>query len=119
MAHGKTTFFNCLNEDLEIDSGEFYIEENENKRKIKAEDVGYVLSTPVVPEFLTGREFLKFFIDINKNKIKNLKTIDEYFDFMKIEKEEFYADNGINFEANEGEIVGILGPNGARKNYTS
>ena len=85
---GKTTFFNCLNEDLEIDSGEFYIEDNKNKRKMKAEDVGYVLSTPVVPEFLTGKEFLKFFIEINENRIKNLKTIDEYFDFMKIEKED-------------------------------
>ena len=85
---GKTTFFNCLNEDIEIDSGEFYIEENNIKRKIQAEDIGYVLSTPVVPEFLTGREFLKFFLDINKDKIKNLKTIDEYFDFMKIEKED-------------------------------
>ena len=85
---GKTTFFNCLNEDLEIDSGEYYIEENNIKRKIKPEDIGYVLSTPVVPEFLTGREFLKFFIDINKDKIRNLKTIDEYFDFMKIEKED-------------------------------
>lgn len=37
----------------------------------------------------------------------------------KKEKEEFYANNGISFEANEGEIIGILGPNGARKNYTS
>ena len=85
---GKTTFFNCLNKDIEIDSGEFYIEENNIKRKIQPEDIGYVLSTPVVPEFLTGREFLKFFIDINKDKIRNLKTIDEYFDFMKIEKED-------------------------------
>ena len=85
---GKTTFFNCLNEDIEIDSGEFYIEENNIKRKIQPEDIGYVLSTPVVPEFLTGREFLKFFLDINKDKIKNLKTIDKYFDFMKIEKED-------------------------------
>ena len=85
---GKTTFFNCLNEDIEIDSGEFYIEDNDTKRKIEAEDVGYVLSTPNVPEFLTGREFLKFFIDINKKRIKEEKTIDEYFDFMKIEKED-------------------------------
>lgn len=33
----------------------------------------------------------------------------------KKEKEEFYADNGISFEANDGEIIGILGPNGAGK----
>ena len=85
---GKTTFFNCLNEDLEIDSGEFFIEDNGKQRKMEAEDIGYVLSTPNVPEFLTAREFLKFFIDINKKRIKNEKTIDEYFDFMKIEEED-------------------------------
>ena len=85
---GKTTFFNCLNEDLEIDSGEFFIEEDGNQRKMEAEDIGYVLSTPNVPEFLTAREFLKFFIDINKKRIKNERTIDEYFDFMKIEEED-------------------------------
>lgn len=85
---GKTTFFNCLNEDLEIDSGNFYIEDKNGKRKIDGDDIGYVLSTPTVPEFLTGREFLKFFIDINQDKIKNRKTIDEYFEFMKIEVED-------------------------------
>ena len=85
---GKTTFFNCLNEDIDIDAGEFYIEDNNVKRKMEAEDVGYVLSTPNVPEFLTAREFLKFFIDINKKRIKNEKTIDEYFEFMKIEEED-------------------------------
>ena len=85
---GKTTFFNCLNEDLDIDAGDFYIEDNDVKRKMEAEDVGYVLSTPNVPEFLTAREFLKFFIDINKKRIKNEKTIDEYFEFMKIEEED-------------------------------
>ena len=85
---GKTTFFNCLNEDIEVDAGQFYIEDNNSKRKMEAEDVGYVLSTPNVPEFLTGREFLKFFIDINQKRIKNKKTIDEYFDFMKIEQED-------------------------------
>ena len=85
---GKTTFFNCLNEDIEVDAGQFYIEDNNSKRKMEAEDVGYVLSTPNVPEFLTAREFLKFFIDINQKRIKNKKTINEYFDFMKIEQED-------------------------------
>ena len=40
------------------------------------------------PEFLTGREFLKFFIEINKKRIKDEKEIDEYFDFIQIEKED-------------------------------
>lgn len=84
---GKTTLFNCLNEDLPIDSGGFFLKDKEIK-KIGADDIGYVLSTPNVPEFLTGREFLKFFIEINKDRIKNEKSIDEYFDFMKIEKED-------------------------------
>lgn len=84
---GKTTFFNCLNEDLPIDSGNFFLEDKEIK-EISAEDIGYVLSTPNVPEFLTAREFLKFFIEINKDRIKNEKSIDEYFEFMKIEKED-------------------------------
>ncbi len=51
-------------------------------------------------------------------KVDNLKKKFVRYKNKK-EKEEFYADNGISFEANEGEIIGILGPNGARKNYTS
>ncbi len=84
---GKTTLFNCLNEDLDIDSGEFYLFDQEIN-KIESKDIGYVLSTPVVPEFLTGREFLKFFIDINKDNIENLKSIDEYFDLVKLDKDD-------------------------------
>ena len=85
---GKTTFFNCLNEDLKCDSGEFYLTDGKSNKKIESSDIGYVLSTPVVPEFLTGREFLKYFIDINKDNIKDLKTIDEYFDIVKIDMED-------------------------------
>ena len=85
---GKTTLFNCINEDLPVDGGSFLIEEDGRLRTIEAEDIGYILSTPVVPEFLTAREFLKFFIEIKQKRIKNPKTIDEYFDFMKIEEED-------------------------------
>lgn len=85
---GKTTLFNCLNEDVEVDQGSFFMEDNSKRRAIEASDIGYVLSVPVVPEFLTGREFLKFFIDINHDHIKDLKSIDEYFDMMRIDKED-------------------------------
>lgn len=84
---GKTTLFNCLNEDLEIDGGEFYIDED-GRKNIEAEDIGYVLSIPNVPEFLTAREFLKFFLEINQHRIKDLKSVDEYFDFVKIDVED-------------------------------
>lgn len=85
---GKTTLFNCINEDLQLDGGSFAIEENGLRRAVRAEDIGYVLSTPVVPEFLTAREFLKFFMEINKKSIKQQKTIDEYFDMMRIAPED-------------------------------
>lgn len=85
---GKTTLFNCLNRDLKIDGGRFYFDMDGTYRETTGEDIGYVLSTPTVPEFLTGREFLKFFMDINEKSIVNPKSIDEYFDDMGIEKED-------------------------------
>lgn len=85
---GKTTVFNCLNRDLIADGGSFYLEENGIRRDVKAEDIGYVLSTPTVPEFLTGREFLKFFMDINEASVKDPKPLDAYFDYMSIDPED-------------------------------
>lgn len=85
---GKTTLFNCLNRDIRADGGTFFLDENGTPREISAEDIGYVLSTPTVPEFLTGREFLKFFLDINASSIKNLGSLDEYFDMMSIAPED-------------------------------
>lgn len=85
---GKTTLFNCLNRDLTVGGGTFYIEEGTEKHELQIEDIGYVLSTPQVPEFLTAREFLKFFLEINEKTIPNQKTLDEYFDFINIEKED-------------------------------
>ena len=85
---GKTTLFNCINRDLKADSGSFLIEENGGRRSIKPEDIGYVLSTPTVPEFLTGREFLKFFLEINRHRIAYPKDPDVYLDYMQIDPED-------------------------------
>ena len=85
---GKTTLFNCINRDIKADGGTFFLEEDGTRKEIEPEDIGYVLSTPTVPEFLTGREFLKFFLDINSDSIREPKSIDEYFDFMSIEPED-------------------------------
>ncbi len=82
---GKTTLFNCLNRDIRTDGGAFYFEEDGRRRDVKAEDIGYVLSEPSVPEFLTGREFLKFFLEINEESIHVQKSLDEWFEIMSID----------------------------------
>ncbi len=86
---GKTTLFNCLNEDIPVNGGRFYlIGEDGTERPITAGDIGYVLSTPVVPEFLTAREFLKFFLEINRHNIPHPKSPDVYLDYMQIDEED-------------------------------
>ena len=85
---GKTTLFNCINRDLKADGGQFFLEEEGKRREVKAGDIGYVLSTPTGPEFLTGREFLKFFMEINEGSVAEPKSLDEYFDFVSIDKED-------------------------------
>lgn len=85
---GKTTLFNCLNRDMRADSGDFYFLDGGARREARAEDIGYVLSTPTVPEFLTGREFLKFFVEINESAIRDLRPLDEYFDIVRIAPED-------------------------------
>ena len=85
---GKTTLFNCLNRDLKADGGRFFMREQGQEREIGAEEIGYVLSTPAVPEFLTGREFLNFFLEINRDSVREPKTPDEYFEMVNIEPED-------------------------------
>ena len=81
---GKTTLFNCLNSDIETNGGRFFFREKEEEISITPNDIGYVLSTPAVPEFLTGREFVKFFMDIHSDVITEPKTVDEYMDYVMI-----------------------------------
>lgn len=81
---GKTTLFNCINQDTKINSGKIFLDCDYGKNLITTNDIGYVVSTPVVPEFLTAREFLKFYLDINPEK--KLKTMDEYFEMVQIDK---------------------------------
>ena len=85
---GKTTFFNLLNSDIDIDSGSFYLEDEYGKNRLSTNDIGYVVSTPIVPEYLTAREFLEVFMEINKEKIDKDKTVDDYFSLVQISRED-------------------------------
>lgn len=74
---GKTTFFNCVSQEMPVNEGIVYLGENQ---KLTPQDVGYVYSTPMLPEFLTGFEFLTFFADIHKDKGLHRYDVDAYFD---------------------------------------
>lgn len=88
---GKTTLFNCISEEDKADCGKVeIIEDNGHSRDIKPSDISFVFSQPILPEFLTGYEFLKFYIDINKDKIENPLSIDEYFNILNINEEDKY-----------------------------
>lgn len=79
---GKTTLFNCLNRDIKFDSGSFCLEGE--GRPVRPEEIGYVLSTPTVPEFLTGREFLRFFLDIHSDAVPSDRELDAHFESVHI-----------------------------------
>ena len=87
---GKTTFFNCVNGDIDFNSGSFFFRENRDSQNLiplKPDDIGYLVSTPTVPEFMTGREFLKFFLEVHE-EINPDRTIDEYFDYMMVPEDD-------------------------------
>lgn len=84
---GKTTLFNCLSAEFPADKGSVFLREQGQERPLGQGDVGYVLSTPVVPEFLTGYEFVKFFQEIT-GRTEDGRTPDDWLELVGIDKED-------------------------------
>lgn len=84
---GKTTLFNCISGELPTDGGSVTLTEN-GEDIFDYDKIGFSFAEPVLPEFLTGREFLKFFIDINRGKIQDVKKPEEYFRMIRLDPED-------------------------------
>lgn len=78
---GKTTFMNIIADEIPFNEGEISLcNDDSSCRGIDTKDVIYIYSTPVLPEFLTGFEFLKFFMEAEntRNSIKmNEREMDD------------------------------------------
>lgn len=85
---GKTTLFNCLSGETKMDEGRALLEEDGSARELREEDVGYVYSLPILPEFLTGYEFVKFYLDVHRDKSRPAQGVDAYFDLMSMSQED-------------------------------
>ena len=84
---GKTTLFNCLDNLIKYDKGYSYIiNEDGTKEELDCNNLGLVLTEPMIPEFLTGYEFIKTYMEINKPE--ELDKIEEYFDLISLEKKD-------------------------------
>ena len=82
---GKTTLFNILYEEMKQDSGTFTLHIDGKERTVKPEDIGMVFTDNYLPEFLTGYEFVSFFLDLHKQE--NQLSVDEYLDIVSINEE--------------------------------
>ena len=83
---GKTTMFNCLVGNITSDAGEAQFETDDGEtRKATFDDIGFVFTDPHLPEFMTGYEFLKYFIEISKEKMKGNVNINEAFELINFD----------------------------------
>lgn len=86
---GKTTLFNCLSEEIQADGGVSELISDSGKvKKLTTDNVGYVLSMPILPEFLTGYEFVKFFLEVNAPEESKELTPDQWMDVVNIDKDD-------------------------------
>ncbi|HHX37028.1 MAG TPA: ABC transporter ATP-binding protein [Clostridiaceae bacterium] len=86
---GKTTFFNCINRDLPIDAGKVVLADEQNTRRQMAfQDVGFVSASPSLPDFLSGFEFIKFYVRFDQDiKVNSMTDADihAYFDLIQFD----------------------------------
>jgi ABC-2 type transport system ATP-binding protein len=66
----------------------FRLKKKETMRNIIESDIGYAYSLPILPEFMTGYEFIQFYMDINEQRLEKTINIDDYFDLMRIDEDD-------------------------------
>ena len=90
---GKTTLFGCISGDLFFEDGEVFLEENGVSRPLTFEDVCVVSASPVLPDFLTGYEFIHFFVKLNREN-PQAESIDSFFDLVRLDEEDRHPPAG-------------------------
>lgn len=84
---GKTTLFNCIAQEIKSE-GSVHIDDGRELRDINELDVGYAYSLPILPEFMTGYEYIQFYMDIHKDRLDKRSNIEDCFHLMRIDEED-------------------------------
>lgn len=83
---GKTTLFSIISDELREDGGQVLLEEEGESRPLQASDLLFMVSEPDLPGFLTGYEFIRFFVQANADQIGEAVDIDHYFDQVELDE---------------------------------
>ena len=84
---GKTTLFNCISQKLMIDSGSITLKnEAGDNSNYSSTQIGYVYDTARLPAFMTGSEFIKYFLEIHQDQIEYPKHPEEYLMMVGIDE---------------------------------
>lgn len=84
---GKTTLFNCIAQEIKSE-GKALIDDGIQIREINEMDIGYAYSLPILPEFMTGYEYIQFYMEINQKRLEKRIHIEDYFDLMHIDEDD-------------------------------
>ena len=83
---GKTTLFKAVYGDFDDASGTAQLGRDDGTvTDITGDDIGMLFSSPMIPDFMTGSEFIKFYADVHADAQID---INELFDRMSIDKED-------------------------------
>ena len=80
----RKALLDCIALETDIEDGYIRLE-IAGRNYLKPEMIGQLLEEPLFPEFLTAREFVKYFIDMNRKKIENPLEIEEYLKMVELE----------------------------------
>ncbi|HHX04059.1 MAG TPA: ATP-binding cassette domain-containing protein [Tissierellia bacterium] len=96
---GKTTLFKVLYDELEAEEGHVYIEEDGARHPLKPSEVGMLFSEPILPEYLTGFEFTRFFMDVHGLDVTKAKDELAKMDFSEADQNKFIKDYSTGMKA--------------------
>lgn len=85
---GKTTLFNCISQNLMADGGTISLNGDSD---YNSSEIGYVYATPHLPTFMTGYEFVKYFIEIHSDVIELPKRPEAYLTLVGIEETDHHS----------------------------
>ncbi len=82
---GKTTLFNCIARNLVLEHGTIQFEEEEQLRDYDSTEIGFTQTYPQLPAFMTAFEFIRFYMDIHKDKLRSSRSPEEWLTLVGID----------------------------------